>query len=179
MLPPAIGRLVAPAAAGALVWAALAGLTPEPAVPPALAAAITVALVAVLPRLGWLAAAVGVPLLLVLGPMQRPGAALMVAALALAAPLLLRADGRAWALPAAAPLLGLVGLAGAYPALAGRAERWGARVALGALGAWWIVLAEPIARARARVRAGSGHARAAELRRRAGHHRGRRDRRPP
>jgi hypothetical protein len=57
----------------------------------------------------------------------------------------LRADGRAWALPAAAPLLGLVGLAGAYPALAGRAERWGARVALGALGAWWIVLAEPIA----------------------------------
>ena len=31
LLPPAIGRLVAPAAAGALVWAALAGLTPEPA----------------------------------------------------------------------------------------------------------------------------------------------------
>jgi eukaryotic-like serine/threonine-protein kinase len=145
VLPPAVGRLVAPAAAGALVWAALAGLTPEPAVPPALAAAITVALVAVLPRLGWLAAAVGVPLLLVLGPTQRPGAALMVAAAALAAPLLLRADGRAWALPAAAPLLGLVGLAGVYPALAGRAERWGARVALGALGAWWIVLAEPIA----------------------------------
>src|SRR5215204_4644766 len=30
VLPPAIGRLVAPAAAGALVWAGLAGLTPEP-----------------------------------------------------------------------------------------------------------------------------------------------------
>jgi eukaryotic-like serine/threonine-protein kinase len=144
VLPPAIGRLVAPAAAGALVWAALAGLSPEPAVPPALAAAITVALVAVLPRIGWLAAAVGVPILLVLGPTQRPGAALLVAALALAPPLLLRADGRAWALPAVAPALGLIGLAGAYPALAGRPPRWGARAALGALGAWWLVLAEPL-----------------------------------
>src|SRR5688572_11514427 len=39
-LPPAIGRLVAPAAAGALAWAAMAGLTPEPApAPPLLAAA--------------------------------------------------------------------------------------------------------------------------------------------
>jgi eukaryotic-like serine/threonine-protein kinase len=143
VLPPAIGRLVAPAAAGALVWAALAGLSPEPAVPPALAAAITVALVAVLPRVGWLAAAVGVPVLLALGSAQRPGAALLVAALAFAPPLLLRADGRAWALPAAAPALGLLGLAGAYPALAARAPRWGARAALGALGAWWVVLAEP------------------------------------
>ncbi|MGI8781165.1 MAG: serine/threonine-protein kinase, partial [Solirubrobacteraceae bacterium] len=38
-LPPAVGRLVAPAAAAALVWAALAGLTPEPALAPPLAAA--------------------------------------------------------------------------------------------------------------------------------------------
>ena len=66
-------------------------------------ARLAVALVAVLPRVGWLAAAVGVPLLLALGPIQRPGAALLVAALAFAPPLLLRADGRAWALPAAAP----------------------------------------------------------------------------
>jgi hypothetical protein len=144
VLPPAIGRLVAPAAAGALAWAALAGLAPESAVPPALAGALTAALVAVLPRAGWLAAAVGVPLLLALGPVQRPGAALIVAALALAAPLLLRADGRAWALPAAAPALGLLGLAGAYPVLAGRAPRWSARAALGLLGAWWFVLAEPL-----------------------------------
>jgi hypothetical protein len=144
VLPPAIGRLLAPAATGALVWAALAGLSPEPAVPPPLAAAITAAFVAVLPRVGWLAAAVGVPLLLVLGGSQRPGAALLVAALALAPPLLLRADGRAWALPAVAPALGLLGLSGAYPALAGRPHRWGARVALAALGAWWVVLAEPL-----------------------------------
>ena len=53
-LPPAIGRLVAPAAAGVLVLAALAGLTPDPALPPALAALGAVALVALLPRAGWL-----------------------------------------------------------------------------------------------------------------------------
>ena len=144
LLPPAIGRLVAPAAAGALVWAALAGLTPEPALAPPLAAAATVAAVALLPRLGWLAAATATALALAFGPAPRPGAALIVLALALGSPLLLRADGRAWALPAAAPVLGLAGLAGAYPALAGRAPRWGARLALGMLGAWWVVLAEPL-----------------------------------
>ena len=143
-LPPAVGRLVAPAAAGALAWAALAGLTPDPAVPPPLAAVAVVALVAVLPRLGWLAAAAGIPLLLAFSPAPRPGAAVLVALLAAAPPLLLRADGRSWALPAAAPALGLLGLAGAYPALAGGAPRWSARLALGALGAWWVVLAEPL-----------------------------------
>ena len=143
-LPPAIGRLVAPAAAGALVWAALAGLTPEPAVGPPLAAAVTVVLVAGLPRTGWLVAAAATAIALALGPAPRPGAALLVAALAAGPPLLLRANGRAWSLPAIAPALGLVGLAGAYPALAGRAPRWSARIALGALGAWWTVLAEPL-----------------------------------
>ena len=99
-LPPAIGRLVAPAAAGALVWAALAGLTPDPAVQPALGAAAAVALVALLPRAGWLLAAAATALALALGPAPRPGAALLLAALAAAPPLLLRADGRAWSLPA-------------------------------------------------------------------------------
>ncbi len=143
-LPPAVGRLVAPAAAGALVWAALAGLTPEPAVQPPLAAVAAIVLVAVLPRAGWLLAATATAVALALGPAQRPGAALLLLALAAGPPLLLRSDGRAWSLPAAAPALGLLGLAGAYPALAGRAPRWSARAALGALGAWWLVLAEPI-----------------------------------
>src|SRR5215204_2723533 len=107
-LPPAIGRLVAPAAAGAMVWAALAGLTPEPALQPALAAAAAVALVAVLPRAGWLLTALALALALALGPAPRPGAALLVAALAAAPPPLLRADGRAWWLPAAAPALGVL-----------------------------------------------------------------------
>ena len=143
-LPPAIGRLVAPAASGALVWAAFAGLTPEPAVQPPFAAAAAVALVALLPRTGWLLAATATALALALGPAPRPGAALLLAALVAGPPLLLRADGRAWSLPAVAPALGLLGLAGAYPALAGRAPRWSTRIALGALGAWWLVLAEPL-----------------------------------
>jgi eukaryotic-like serine/threonine-protein kinase len=143
-LPPAIGRLVAPAAAGALVWAALAGLTPEPGVQPPIAAAVAAALVAVLPRAGWMLAAAALVLALAVGPAPRPGAALLVAALAAGPPLLLRSDGRSWSLPAAAPALGLLGLAGAFPALAGHAPRWSARAALGALGAWWLVLAEPL-----------------------------------
>jgi hypothetical protein len=45
---------------------------------------------------------------------------------------------------ALAPLLGSVGLAGAYPAVAGQASRWRMRAALGALGYWLLVLAEPL-----------------------------------
>ncbi len=43
-----------------------------------------------------------------------------------------------------APALGLVGLAGAYPAAAGQARRWQQRLVLGALGYWWLRLAEPL-----------------------------------
>jgi eukaryotic-like serine/threonine-protein kinase len=50
-----------------------------------------------------------------------------------------------WLACALAPLLGLVGLAGAYPAIAGQAMRWRKRAALGALGYWWLTLAEPLA----------------------------------
>ena len=41
-----------------------------------------------------------------------------------------------------APVLGLAGLAGAFPALAGQARSWRQRLALGALGYWWLLLAE-------------------------------------
>ncbi len=67
-----------------------------------------------------------------------PGAALLAALLT--APLLalpLR-DERALPLPAAAPLLGLAGLAAAYPALAGLARDLRSRLLLGALGAFWL-----------------------------------------
>jgi hypothetical protein len=49
-----------------------------------------------------------------------------------------------WIAGALAPLLGLVGLAGAFPASAGQATRWRWRLALGALGYWWLTLAEPL-----------------------------------
>ncbi len=59
-------------------------------------------------------------------------------------PILLRRPGPAWPAPALAPLLGLAGLAAAFPALAGQLTSWPRRAALGALGYWWLVLAEPL-----------------------------------
>jgi hypothetical protein len=43
-----------------------------------------------------------------------------------------------------APALGAIGLAGVFPAVAGQPVAWRARVLLGALGYWWLCLAEPL-----------------------------------
>jgi eukaryotic-like serine/threonine-protein kinase len=74
----------------------------------------------------------------------RPGVALLL--LVAAVPLLLLGPrpGIGWTAAAFAPLLGLAGLAGAYPALAGQPSRWSARATLGALGYWWLILAGPL-----------------------------------
>jgi hypothetical protein len=144
VLPPALARLVAPAAAAGLVAAALLGLTPEPPVPVPLAAVVAAVLVALLPRAGWLITALVTVGLVAFGPYPRPGAALVVLVAVLIPPLLLRRDGSSWSLPAAAPLLGLIGLSGAYPALAGRAPRLVTRAALGLAGGCWLILAEPL-----------------------------------
>jgi len=95
-----------------------------------------------LPRAMWLACAiVAVGWQVWAG---RPGVALLAAA-ALAPLLALpRRAGPAWAACALAPALGVIGLAGAFPAIAGQARRWQARAAMAALGFWWLVLAEPL-----------------------------------
>src|SRR5436190_19125837 len=104
---PRLGRLAAGLAAGGLAAAALAAAG-QPA-----AAAIGVAVVvAVLPRLGWLATAVAALVML-------PDSAALLAAALAAPPLLLWRRPLVWSLPAAAPLLGLAHVAGAYPAVAG------------------------------------------------------------
>jgi hypothetical protein len=79
----------------------------------------------------------------------RPGLALL--ALAALVPLLIACGergasrlGAGWLACVLAPALGLIGLAGAFPAIAGQATRWRERAALGALGYWWLVLAEPL-----------------------------------
>ncbi|MGO9487981.1 MAG: protein kinase domain-containing protein [Solirubrobacteraceae bacterium] len=100
-----------------------------------------------LPRMLW--AGLGLAGVLWLVAAGQAGAALLlVAALApLAAMPLERASGRLsglWLSSLLAPVLGLAGLAGAYPALAGQARRASVRLALGALGYWWLVLAEPL-----------------------------------
>ena len=95
-----------------------------------------------LPRVVWLG--LGVALAVWLAARGLPGAGLLV--LAATAPLLAlpRRAGPGWMAAALAPALGVVGLAGAYPALAAQAGRWRARAALGALGYWWLCLAEPL-----------------------------------
>jgi eukaryotic-like serine/threonine-protein kinase len=138
-LPPAAARALAGAGAGGLAAVAAAAV-PDPAITPAVAAAAAALLVAALPRAGWLAVAAAAVAALA-GP--RPDLAVLVAAAAVPVPLLAARDPTAWSLPALAPLLGPAGLAGAYPALAGRLRRATARAALGALGAWWLALSVP------------------------------------
>jgi len=136
----ALPRLLAGAAAAALAGAALAWL-PEPPLGPAVGAAVAGPAVLLLPRLGWLLTTAA---LLVWLAIAAPGIALLALAAALPVPLLLARSGPTWSLPAIAPLLGLAGLALAWPALAGQAARWHVRAALGALGGWWLALAEAL-----------------------------------
>src|SRR5262249_15220241 len=95
------------------------------------------AAIAVFPRVAWLAGAIGAVALL--APGETAG---LVAAAVVPVPLLLRRHGTTWSLPAVAPALGALGLAAADPALALRLRGWFARASLGALGAWWLLLAE-------------------------------------
>ncbi|HEY0516433.1 MAG TPA: serine/threonine-protein kinase [Solirubrobacteraceae bacterium] len=99
-----------------------------------------------LPRVVWLACALA--LAGWQGASGRPGVGLLL--LAALAPLALVPAARAGRVSplllgsGLAPLLGLAGLAGAFPALAGQARRWQERLALGALGYWWLTLAGPL-----------------------------------
>jgi hypothetical protein len=74
----------------------------------------------------------------------RPGVGLLLFAAAAPLVVLPRRCGVAWLTAALAPVLGLAGLAGAFPALAGQRERASERAALAALGYWWLILAEPL-----------------------------------
>ncbi len=71
----------------------------------------------------------------------RPDVALLALGAALPIVALVRRPGPQWLAAGLAPLLGLAGLAGAFPALAGQSARWRTRALLGALGCWWLALA--------------------------------------
>jgi len=144
--PAITQRAVAAAAAAALVAAVItaAPATFAPGPGAALAGAAAAALVVLaLPRLGWMVSAGAVVAWLVAAGL--PGAAVLVAAAAIPTMVLLPRDGVLWSAPALAPLLGLAGLALAWPALAGQARGFSQRAALGALGLWWLVIAEALA----------------------------------
>ena len=112
------------------------------AILPACAAAALALLL--LPRAG--AVLVAAALVAWLADSGSPGIAVLLAVAIATSALALPRDGDLWALPALAPLLALVGCALAWPAIAGQARGGVRRAALGALGAWWIALAEPLAR---------------------------------
>jgi eukaryotic-like serine/threonine-protein kinase len=132
---------------GELQHAQALALPRDPGTPQVHAASVVPAESWGLPRLVWLAGA------LVLAVWQtatgRPGVGLLVLAALL--PLVLLPIGRrsqggsgGWLLCTLAPLLGAIGLAGAFPSIAGQARRWRMRAAYAAVGYWWLVLAEPL-----------------------------------
>jgi eukaryotic-like serine/threonine-protein kinase len=131
-------RVLAALAAGGLAAGGAAWLTPRAGmqVSPAAAAACAAAAVLVLPRLGWIA------MVAALAAWSSGPTAAVLGLAAAPTVVLLRRSGGLWSLPAGAPLLGAAGLAGAWPALAGQAARPWHRAALGALGCWWLMLAE-------------------------------------
>ncbi len=97
----------------------------------------------VLPRAAWIACALALIVWQVSA--GRAGVGVLMAAALLPLAALPRRAGPTWLLAGLAPALGFVGLAGAFPAFAGQARRWQERAALGALGYWWLTLAEPLA----------------------------------
>ncbi len=110
---------------------------------PAVVGVLATVLIAALPRVAWIGTITG--LTTAAAVQGRPGAAILVLfAGLLPVPLLIR-DGPAWPLPAGAPALGLIGLAGAWPAVAARAGGPWRRAVLGGCGWVWLVVASPLA----------------------------------
>jgi len=137
---PARG-LAALATAALSAWLVAHVITTAP-LTPAVAALLAATLVLLAPRVGWLVllAALGTAAL----ASQRPGAALVIV-IAGGLPVgLLAFAPTAWPLAAGAPALGMLGLAGAWPALAARAGSAPRRAALGLIGWIWLALASPL-----------------------------------
>jgi eukaryotic-like serine/threonine-protein kinase len=142
-LPAALAaRVGAGLAAGGLGLAALEQLGPQPPFSPLAAAGAAALLVALLPRLGWIAAALALCGWLASPEAGREGTALVLAAGLAPIPLLLPRAGLLWSAPALAPLLGTIALAPAFVALAALSTSAWRRAGLAAAGFLWLALAE-------------------------------------
>jgi eukaryotic-like serine/threonine-protein kinase len=137
-------RAAAGLATGALVLACLHGLAPEPSFSSLAAAGIAAAATAVLPRIGWLLAVIGLCAWLVSPEVDRQGTALLLAAAAAPIPFLLPRAGLVWSVPVLAPLLGAIAFAPAFVGVAALAPTPARRAALAAAGLWWLVLGEAL-----------------------------------
>ena len=145
--------LAALATAGLAAWL-VATLVPSSPVAPLVAAWLAGTLVIALPRVGWLAFVLAVAVWLAFE--GRTGAALVVGLAGLLPALVVPWRATAWGLPVGAPALGAVGLAGAWPAHAGRARGAPTRAGLGALGWVWTVLGTSLSGANLYLRAPPG-----------------------
>jgi eukaryotic-like serine/threonine-protein kinase len=139
-------RLLVAGAAGSLMAVGLAGLGPAPPVDPLLGGAGAALAVVVSPALGWLAGAIAIVAWLLSA--GRGGQALMVGVAIATTAAGLRRWPWTWSIPALAPALGWLGLAGVFPALAGQASTLPRRALLGASGAVWLLLAESLSHTR-------------------------------
>ena len=137
-------RIAAGLAAGGLVLACVLTLGPDPSFSPFAAAGLAAAATAVLPRIGWLLAVIGLCAWLVSPDADRQGTALVLAAAAAPVPFLLPRAGFLWSMPVAAPLLGTIALGPAFIGIAALASTTTRRVGLAAAGLWWLVLGEAL-----------------------------------
>jgi hypothetical protein len=137
-------RVLAGLAVGGLVLACLEGLGPEPSFSALAAAGIAAAATAVLPRIGWMLAVIGLCAWLVSPEADRQGTALLLAAAAVPVPFLLPRAGLLWSVPAVAPLLGAIALAPAFVGVAALAPTPARRAGLAAAGLWWLALGEAL-----------------------------------
>ena len=127
-------RAAAGLAAGGLVLACLEGLGPDPSFSAFAAAGIAAAATAVLPRIGWLLAVIGLCGWLVSPEADRQGTALLLLAAAAPIPLLLPRAGLLWSVPVLAPLLGTIALGPAFVGVAALASTPARRAGLAAAG---------------------------------------------
>jgi serine/threonine protein kinase len=137
-LPRISQRGLAALATAVLVAWLITTLLPSSPLAPLAAALIAGILVGALPRAGWILAVVAIAVWLSLA--GQAGAALVVFLGGLVPALVAPLNAAAWPLSAGAPALGVVGLAGAWPALAGRGRGALNRAALGAAGWVWTML---------------------------------------
>ncbi len=142
---PLAARALGAAAGAALVgWIAAQVLTSSPLAPAATALAAA-GLMLALPRLGFVAAAFFLCILAV--AQGHAGDALLLAVGAVVAIVAAPRGRPPWMLAVGAPFLAVVGLAGAWPALAARASTVRGRAALGFTGWIWLALASCLASA--------------------------------
>ncbi|HWD84427.1 MAG TPA: serine/threonine-protein kinase [Solirubrobacteraceae bacterium] len=141
--PMPLGRGVgAGTAAVSVAWAASRLLGHSP-VAPAVVGLVAAVAVLMAPRLGWLICMAALAALA--APAGHAGGALMLALVTGLGALMMWPVSRHFSLPVGAGLLGVLGLAGAWPGLAARASlRFWQRGLLGAAGFVWVAAADSL-----------------------------------